>query len=265
VLAMDSNKDIFNLGQLISKLRKEKGYSQRRFAQISGLSNTTISRIENGETHNPDIETLKLLAAHLDYPITELIKYVDLYNIKDRAVKHAKLKFLHQPVKKITRYSTVRTSLLEEEEEQLKEHTMQQISEVETPKTIALKGMRLITLRLERNITQKELAEALGIDKTLISQYEGEIIKPDYSTVQKLADFFGVAVEYLTDSPIIEMSSCDTPKDLFRNITRDQVLQTKGLRPEYAAIAEEIQAAGIEIEDVRAFIEMIKKYKGLSL
>jgi transcriptional regulator with XRE-family HTH domain len=262
---MDSNKDQFSLGQLISKLRREKGYSQRKFAQLSGLSNTTISRIENGETHNPDIETLKLLAAHLDYPITELIKHTDLQIIKNSFPKEAKLKFLRQPVRKIIRYSTVRTSLLEEEEEQLKEHAKEQVSETETLKNIALKGMRLITLRLERNITQKELADTLGIDKTLISQYEGEIIKPDYGTVQNLANFFGVTVEYLTDSPVREVSSYDAPKDLFRNTTRDKALQTKGLRPEYAAIAEEIQAAGIEIEDVRAFIEMIKKYKGSSL
>jgi transcriptional regulator with XRE-family HTH domain len=122
--------------------------------------------------------------------------------------------------------------------------------------------MRLITLRLEKNITQKELADTLEIDKSLISQYESEISKPSYATVQRIADFFGVTVDYLTNNPVTEVISYQETKDLFRDTTRDKVTPEKGLRPEYLAIAEEIQGAGIEIEDVRAFIAMIIKYKG---
>lgn len=262
---MNSNKDIINLGQLVSELRKKMGFSQRKFAEISGLSNATISRIENGETHSPDNETLKLLAVHLDYPLAELIKLMEQSVERNNSKGQAKLKSLLQPPRRIKRYSSVCTSILEKEDEQLKEQTKEQAPDQETPKDIALKGMRLITLRLEKNITQKELAEALGIDKSLISQYEGEIIKPDYVTIQRVADFFNVTVEYLTDSLVSEVISFQQTKDLFRDTTRDKLLQTKGLRPEYLVIAEEIQDAGIEIEDVRAFIELIKKYKGSSL
>jgi transcriptional regulator with XRE-family HTH domain len=264
---LDSNKDILNLGQLIEKLRREKGYSQRKFAQISGLSNTTISRIENGETHNPDIETLKILAAHLDCSESELIKLVNFnvdFNVQN---KHARIKFLQQPTKKIKRYSSVSTTIHQDEQEE----ELVQVPftpQIDAPilkndaiKLVALKGMRLITLRLERNITQKELADALGLDKALISQYEGEIIKPEYDTIQRIANFFNVSVEYLTDNPVLEVSNFQERKDIFRNNTRDKVLKTQELRPEYKAIAEEIQDAGIEVADVRAFIAMIKKYK----
>lgn len=51
--------------QYIIRLRKSKGYSQRKLAQVTGISNTTISRIEKGETLSPDIDTVKLLATHL--------------------------------------------------------------------------------------------------------------------------------------------------------------------------------------------------------
>ena len=253
---------MIKLGQLVSELRKKKGFSQRKFEEISGLSNATISRIENGETHNPDIETLKLLATHLDYPIAEFIKLLDHNTKRNSSKKQAKLKFLHPPVRRIKKYSSVCTSILENEEKELKEPATEQISETEAFKSIALKGMRLITLRLEKKITQKELAHALEIDKTLISQYEGEISKTPYATVQRLADFFGVTVEYLTDNPSTEVISYQESNDLFRDTRRDNVLLEKGLRPEYMAIAEEIQDAGIEIADVRAFIEIIKKYKG---
>lgn len=55
-----------SFGEYITRLRKSKGYSQRKLAQITGISNTTISRIEKNFTTNPDLSTLKLLAKYLD-------------------------------------------------------------------------------------------------------------------------------------------------------------------------------------------------------
>ena len=188
-----------------------------------------------------------------------------MYNniTKNNSIKQARLIFLNQPVRKINRYSSVSTSILVKSP--IGECLEEQISKKEVLEGIALKGMRLITLRLEKKITQKELADSLEIDKTLISQYEGEISKTPYATVQRLADFFGVTVEYLTDNPVTEVISYQETKDLFRDTSRDNMLLEKGLRPEYRTIAEEIQDAGIDIEDVRTFIEIIKKYKGSSL
>ena len=264
-MGLNRDKNMITIGKLVSELRMEKGFSQRKFAEISGLSNATISRIEKGETNNPGIETLKLLAAHLDYPIAELIRLVEQNASANSSKGQAKLKFLRQPVKMIKRYSSVNSTISEKEEQHLKEHSKEQFTEEAIYENIALKGMRLITLRLEKNITQRELADALEIDKTLISQYEGEVIRTPYTTVQRIADFFGVTVEYLTDNPVTEIISYQETKDLFRDTSRDKVLPEKGLRPEYMAIAEEIQDAGIEIEDVRAFIDIIKKYKSSSL
>lgn len=53
-------------GEYIARLRKGKGYSQRKLALVTGISNTTISRIEKDTTTNPDLATLKLLSTHLD-------------------------------------------------------------------------------------------------------------------------------------------------------------------------------------------------------
>lgn len=265
---MDSKIEVLSLGQLISKLRKEKGFSQRKFAQISGLSNTTISRIENGETTHPDIETLKLLAAHLDCQESKLIDLVNAQ--KSQIKKNAKLKFLQQPVREIKRYSSVCTTLEEPKQHQEIEltqpqetFTQQAVQSVytETERKIALKGMKLITLRLEKNVTQKELADALGLDKTLISQYEGEILKPEYSVVERLAEFFGVTVDYLIGEPKKDVAKTEEISAQQSPEIRTKALSRNGLRPEYLAIAEEIQEAGIEIEDVKAFIEMIKKYR----
>lgn len=244
---MRRNEDILNLGQLVTKLRKEKGYSQRKFAQVSGLSNTTISRIENGETQHPDRDTITLLAAHLDCEEAELLKLIGFHSGKT-SYKHARFKFLHQPVKAIKRYSTVSSP----EPERLEEDQ----------KKVNIRGMRLITLRMEKNITQKELAAHLEIDKTLISQYEGEILQPDYQTVKQLAEYFGVTVEYLTGvSTIAKQSSLKPVSAPKNNVQIENIPLSQDISLESLAIAKEIQSAGIDIKDVRAFIELLKKYK----
>ncbi len=57
--------------------------------------------------------------------------------------------------------------------------------------------MRLKELRKQRNITQSELAKYLGVVKSTISLYENENRLPDIETINKLADYFNVTVDYL--------------------------------------------------------------------
>lgn len=52
------------LAQLIIELRNKKGYSQRKLAMVSEVSNSTISRIESA-TSDADPETLRKLAPYL--------------------------------------------------------------------------------------------------------------------------------------------------------------------------------------------------------
>lgn len=48
----------------LQKLRWDKGWSQEYLARKSGVSRTTISRIENGSTSDPSISiTLKIARA----------------------------------------------------------------------------------------------------------------------------------------------------------------------------------------------------------
>lgn len=56
---------------------------------------------------------------------------------------------------------------------------------------------RLKELRLAKNIPQKELALHMGVTQTAVSDWENENRKPDYDSLLKLADFFGVSVDYL--------------------------------------------------------------------
>lgn len=58
-------------------------------------------------------------------------------------------------------------------------------------------GSTIRRLRLERSLTQEELAEHLGITSQAISKWENGIGMPDISQVVPLAHFFGVTTDML--------------------------------------------------------------------
>ena len=56
---------------------------------------------------------------------------------------------------------------------------------------------RLLQLRKEKNITQKQLASALNLSEVGIQNYEGGRRKPAYDILIALADYFNVSLDYL--------------------------------------------------------------------
>ena len=63
---------------------------------------------------------------------------------------------------------------------------------------------RLVQLQKERNITKKEIAEAVGLSLMGYYRYERGTREPTASTIIALADFFNVSADYLlgrTDEP----------------------------------------------------------------
>jgi transcriptional regulator with XRE-family HTH domain len=47
-------------------------------------------------------------------------------------------------------------------------------------------------LRIERGLTQVELAQGAGVSKSMLSLYEGEKQRPQLDTLEKLLDALGV-------------------------------------------------------------------------
>lgn len=63
---------------------------------------------------------------------------------------------------------------------------------------------RLVQLRKENNITQKQLAKELSVSEVGIQNYEGERRKPAFDVLITLADYFDVSLDYLvgrSDNP----------------------------------------------------------------
>ena len=60
-----------------------------------------------------------------------------------------------------------------------------------------MKNNRIAQLRKKKGLTQQALANHLGLQRSAISNYEGNISVPELTLAAKIARFFGVSVEYL--------------------------------------------------------------------
>jgi len=65
---------------------------------------------------------------------------------------------------------------------------------------------RLKTLRIEKKITQNELAEELNYSRSTISQYEGGFREPSLNFLVDIADFFNVSLDYLLGKTNVRLS-----------------------------------------------------------
>jgi transcriptional regulator with XRE-family HTH domain len=73
-------------------------------------------------------------------------------------------------------------------------------------------GERISELRTKMKLTQEELAKRIGITRAALSHYEKNRREPDYETLQKLADFFDVNVDYLLGRTVDPSPSNKTDK-----------------------------------------------------
>ncbi len=67
--------DAVEFGKYFSRLRENAGYpTQAALGKAAGVENSTISRIETGDTKNPNILTLQKLAPLLGVPIETIME-----------------------------------------------------------------------------------------------------------------------------------------------------------------------------------------------
>lgn len=113
-------------------------------------------------------------------------------------------------------------------------------------------GQRLAKLRKERNLSQYELAEKMGFSRGQIANYEQGTRQPDFETLLKFADYFGVSTDYLlgrTDTP--EPSPHDKDEEEFQAFANN---------PELNVFYKELPESDEEaVERLREIWEIIKK------
>ena len=141
----------------LKKLRKEKGLTQQEVADFFGMNQPVYQKWEGGN-RKPNYENLSMLACIFDVSIDFLLsEYSEIS--KERYLKFKKEK---------------------------KEEEKQQVFSV-----------RLKELRLQHGFSQEELAEKIGIKRNSYSDWENGKCKPNYEKLEKIADFFGVSLDWL--------------------------------------------------------------------
>lgn len=112
-------------------------------------------------------------------------------------------------------------------------------------------GKRLKMLRLERNLTQAQVAAAVGLSNRTISFYENEERFPPNDVLVKLADFFNVSTDYLLGRDISENSEIPSPieEDAMEWI---EAFKAAGLKPE--------QFKRLSEEDRYLIVSIVKKF-----
>lgn len=75
--------------------------------------------------------------------------------------------------------------------------------------------LRLKELRENIGLSQYTFAEKFGVSQSTVGNWEAGKREPNFATMQRIADFFGVTVDYLLgrDEPKKEKASVITEKD----------------------------------------------------
>jgi transcriptional regulator with XRE-family HTH domain len=113
-------------------------------------------------------------------------------------------------------------------------------------------GVRIISLRESYKLTQEALASSLGISRASLSHYEKLRREPDFKTIQRIADFFNVSVDYLlgrTSNP--KMVLDETVKDFVDNLE----LSDRNIMEKFSLI---IDGRELSEEETKSFIAFVR-------
>lgn len=106
------------------------------------------------------------------------------------------------------------------------------------------------SLRIKEGLTQDELAKKLGISRSTVSMYERGEREPDFETLEIIADFFNVDMNYLTgnenENYYVDLQTRQMAQELFEN---------KDLRMLFDA------TRNVSKDDLKLVYEMVKRMK----
>lgn len=81
---------------------------------------------------------------------------------------------------------------------------------------IRLFGDRLKELRKEKNLTQEEVGEVCDVAGQTISNWENNVTQPPFEIVKKLAQYFGVTIDYLFNFTQVDYDNIERLKQALK-------------------------------------------------
>lgn len=115
----------------------------------------------------------------------------------------------------------------------------------------------LKSLRTAKGLTQEELAKILKISRSTVGMYENGSREPDYETLELIADFFNVDIDYLigrTDKTTV------IPDSYYLNDDAKEIAQFLYDNPEYKVLFDTTRK--VKKEDINFVKQMIDRVRG---
>lgn len=120
----------------------------------------------------------------------------------------------------------------------------------------------LKSLRKSRGLTQDELAKVLKFSRSAIGMYENGSREPDYETLEIIADYFNVDMDYLlgrTNKTTMLPESTETPS-YFLNEDAQELAQFLYENPDYKVLFDATRK--VKREDIDFVKQMIDRMRG---
>ena len=190
-----SSKDV-NIGKNLRKVRIYNGLSQQELADKLGTSKAAVSAYEKNKAM-PAFEMLIKIAGILNVSTDYLLSFGDehlneIYNVSPTETK-ADMTGNERAWKLSGRFMGI--------------------------------GEQIRGLREERELSRKQLANALSLSVTSIQKYENDIAAPSYGTLLDMARYFNVTTERLfgieTGRKLDAGPLSDDKADMIRNLVGD--------------------------------------------
>lgn len=104
-------------------------------------------------------------------------------------------------------------------------------------------AQKLQTLRQQKGVSQSEIAKYINLTVGAYQNYENGRREANYETICKLADFYGVSVDYLLGRTTVKLMATEQP-DPLAGIDISDI--EKRIIEKYTALDEDMRAVCIE-------------------
>lgn len=113
---------------------------------------------------------------------------------------------------------------------------------------------RFRELRKKKGLSQRELANVLHMSNSTVAMYETGKRQPDFESLEKIADFFNVDIDYLLGRKDTTHRIVEIHPEYYENETVRAITDRLRTNPEYGLLFK--AAADLKPED----IELVQKF-----
>jgi len=207
--AKKGTRGMLKVGPQLREYRERLGYTLKDLSNLTKISISYLSEIERG-VKEPSLQALSKICSTLRIPREEMMQaavYRDEYylTLGDKIrVRRQELGLTITELSKRVGLSVTYLSDIERNVTQPSVEALRAIaSGLELPVALLIQhgqnslGRKLLEVRKELGLTQRELAARAGVSVAFIGQLEKGKVKPSLKSVEKLAEALGISPCYL--------------------------------------------------------------------